>query len=276
MIYIFLGVVITLLIFEIFISNRSLQISKYKIEDEKLPKEFDGFRITHISDYHDGIKGRGNLYIREKILESNPDALLITGDIIDSRRTNLDNTINLLNNIKDIAPIYFSMGNHESRINERVDLENYMVSCGIHVLRNRNMWISIDSSHINIIGIDDPDFYFLKKNKEIRGEYSLSEASSLLEKDEFNILMHHRPEYFEQISKSNVDLILTGHAHGGQWRIFNIALYAPGQGFLPKYTKGKHKLNNSTMIVNRGIGNSKFPFRLFNVPEIVSIELVKC
>ena len=92
--------------------------------------------------------------------------------------------------------------------------------------------------------------------------------------DGYKILLSHHPEYYEEyIRDLNVDLTLSGHAHGGQWRIFGRGLFAPGQGILPKYDSGLYEKNGTTMIVSRGLGNSTFPLRFNNCPEIIIITL---
>ena len=120
------------------------------------------------------------------------------------------------------------------------------------------------------------DISFIK-SKDKRKEYlsTLKDIKKAVNND-FTILLSHRPEIIDLYSESKVDLVFTGHAHGGQIRLpFTDGLFAPNQGLLPRYTSGKFKKGNTEMIVSRGLGNSLFPFRIFNRPELIVAILNK-
>ena len=150
-----------------------------------------------------------------------------------------------------------------------------MKSAGVNILENSYSSISKENSKINIIGINDPSFDAL----QLYGYTDQQIISKDLEKltnnsDEYTILLSHRPELFDTYCSYNINLVFAGHAHGGQIRLpFIGGVIAPNQGFFPQYTSGLYQKGNTNMIVSRGLGNSAFPFRINNRPEIVVVKL---
>lgn len=158
-------------------------------------------------------------------------------------------------------------GNHEKSIREYQDLKQHLEEIGVTVLENEMTSIERNGKSISLLGIQDLNFQ--KKTKSIQ-----SAIQGLMKENTYNILLSHRPEIFEDYICSNVDLVFTGHTHGGQFRIpFIGGIYAPHQGFFPKYDAGLFVKNNTTMIINRGLGQSSIPLRFNNNPEIVLVEL---
>lgn len=269
--YVFLLIVLIIIIITI-IQNTNIKKTKYIVENNKIPRSFDGFVIAQISDLHNSEFGENNSQIISILKEDRPDMIAITGDLIDSNHTDFDIAITLIKSIKDIAPIYFVSGNHEAWIESEFEkFEKDLRNEGVHILRNENIKIENSGGTINLIGLEDPDFYG-------RGSYTadilLENLQNLIDLDEFNLLLSHRPELFEGYLKNKVDLVLSGHAHGGQFRLpFIGGLIAPNQGFLPRYDAGIFEKNNTKMIVSKGIGNSIIPIRFNNQPEVVYIKL---
>lgn len=257
--------------------NTNLKETELLVKNDKLPKSFNGYKIAHISDFHNTNSKRIKTKIIEVLNKNKPDIIVITGDLIDSRRTNVVNAKEFLKSIVSIATVYYVLGNHESRLYDVENLIDVAQSVGANVLRNVSVKLEKQGEKIELLGIDDAAFCApLENNYEIT--HKTNHMLETLKKDNnnFKILLVHRPELFEIYSKYNFDLVLTGHAHGGQIRLPLIGgLIAPGQGLFPKYTNGLYKLNNTQMIVSRGIGNSKFPFRINNRPEII-IATLKC
>ena len=252
--------------------NTFVKTNEYIVKSEKFPNDFK-YKIAHISDFHNTNSNRIKNDIKKILEQASPDAIVITGDLVDSRRTNFATVKEFLQVIKHIAPIYYVLGNHESRISNIQDLTYDLSNLGINVLRNEETKITKQGTTFEIIGLDDPGFYTLNNKSIVKGvEEWLIKLDN--KEDNFKILLTHRPELFETYSKYNIDLIFTGHAHGGQIRIpFIGGVIAPGQGLFPKYTKGIYNKNNTKMIVSRGIGNSKFPFRVNNRPELIFVVL---
>ena len=173
-----------------------------------------------------------------------------------------------------IAPCYYVTGNHEARVSEYDDLKNGLTELGIIILEDERIYLDQNGETITLIGINDPSF----KSDYLFGDSETVVATHLQElmneSDSFTLLLSHRPELFEIYVNNEVDLVLSGHAHGGQFRLpFVGGLVAPNQGLFPKYDAGLYTEENTNMIVSRGIGNSILPFRFNNRPEVILIEL---
>lgn len=244
--------------------NNALTISSYTIKSTKLSEKI---RVVQLSDLHSKEFGKNQHKLIEKVRAIQPDFIVFTGDLVDSKKYDGLVSLSLMEQLVKIAPTYFVTGNHEAWSAEYPTLEQDLITSGVQVLRNRGDIIQVGSSEINIIGLDDLDFF---QNKEEMSET----LNSLYEESRFNLLLSHRPELFSMYEERNINLVLSGHAHGGQVRIPWIGgVVAPDQDFFPKYTAGKYESGNTAMIVNRGLGNSIIPQRIFNQPEIVEIIL---
>ena len=248
--------------------NTALQRSDVRIEKANLPAEFDGYTIAHISDLHNAEMGKDNEALLSMIETAAPDIIAVTGDLVDSRRTDLEVSIRFMERAVKIAPCYYVTGNHEASLTkEYPTLEKELSKVGVRVLRNEEITIEKGGEFISIIGLDDPNFSNLSPTEFIEKQLKDRDMSA------FTVLLAHRPELFSTYANYDVDLVLCGHAHGGQFRIFNQGIFAPGQGMFPKYTQGVFTDGKTSMVVSRGIGNSAFPFRINNRPEVVIIQL---
>ena len=268
-------ILIVLSIFYLHFENTNLEVSNYEILNRTLPNDFNGFKIIQVSDFHNTKSEKLTNDLIDEIRKQKPDIIVITGDLIDSRKTDIEIAINFIQKIKDIAPVYFISGNHEARIRNYDKLKNEMIDNGVIILDNKTEIIEFKNSKLNLLGIDDPSMAhesFVADEEIIKAEINNLEY----DKNNFTILLSHRPEVFNVYVKSEIDLVLTGHAHGGQIRIpFIGGLISPNQGLFPKYTSGKFEEKQTTMIVSRGVGNSILPFRINNNPELVVITLKK-
>lgn len=251
----------------LYVNNHWIVITEQIYESDEIPDSFNGFRITQVSDLHDALFGENQEKLVEKVRETNPDVIFITGDLIDSNRYNLQQSLLAVREFVKIADVYYVIGNHEVAINQVTEIYHALEEIGVHILPNVMTWVERGGERIVIAGIEDP----------LNGtdtQTMLNTALSTVPKDMFTMLLAHRPEKFDIYVKNELDLIFTGHAHGGQIRIpFVGGLVAPGQGFFPVYTAGFYEENGTTMNVNRGLGNSGVPYRIFNLPEIVVVEL---
>ncbi len=254
--------------------NNDITTTKISYNSPKIPKEFNGYKLIHISDLHNKEFGKEQKNLLRKIEKNNPDIILVTGDIIDRRKYNLDVTMMFIDKAITIAPIYYVSGNHEAWSGEYEIIKQRLISSGVQVLDDYKTNLMKDGATIELIGLSDPDFL---TNNYIEGTDSTrleSQLSKLSDKPGFKILLSHRPELFDIYAKANIDLIFSGHAHGGQFRIPGIGgLVAPDQGLFPKYTSGVHRQEQSSLIVSRGLGNSIVPVRIFNRPEIIVVTL---
>ena len=249
-------------------NDRALGISTYTVSSDAVPQSFRGFRIAQVSDLHNARFGKGNQRLLALLEQTDPDIIVLTGDLIDSRRTDVSAAVEFLSGAVQIAPCYYITGNHESRIPAELSaLLEAAQALGVQILRNSSVTLWQQEEHIRLCGIDDPDFY------PEDADY-IADLQTLTDDDCFTVLLSHRPELFERYAACGAELVLSGHAHGGQFRLPLLGgLYAPHQGFLPRYDAGSFISGGTTMIVSRGIGNSLFPFRFNNPPEIVLVTL---
>lgn len=234
---------------------------------KKVPKGFDGYKILQVSDLQNKCFGQNQERILEKIRNAAPDIIVITGDLIDRNRTNLDTAMTFVEGAVNIAPVYYVSGNHEHQSGYFEELAEELTEAGVTVLQNGKSVLQKNGDMIELIGLAD---------KRVNPYYQEVLATLLKgsEEDAFQILLSHRPELFEAYVASGVNLAFTGHAHGGQIRLpFIGGIFAPNQGFFPVYTSGVYEKKNTAMVVSRGLGNSTFPFRIFNRPELVMITL---
>ena len=258
----------------IVLGNTNLEITEYYVSSSRIPDPFDGFEIAQISDLHNAEFGDGNKDLLELLSQIKPDVIVLTGDLIDSRQTDIEIALDFAGKAVQIAPVYYVTGNHEARVPEYEQLKTGLIDLGVTVLENQKVQITKDGESITLLGIQDPSF---------RTDYLFGDAESVSrqaitslqnESDGFTVLLSHRPELFDLYVNTGVDLVFSGHAHGGQFSLpFVGGLVAPNQGFFPKYDAGQFVGKNTTMIVSRGVGNSIFPFRINNPPEIVVAEL---
>ena len=254
--------------------NSALMISKVVIQNDKIPDTFHEFRMAQISDFHNTEFGKDNEKLIFMMKECEPDVILITGDLVDSRKTDIEVSISFAKKAVSIAPTYYVTGNHEARIAECNELLEGLETAGVQVLRNERVIIERSGENIALAGVDDPSFAGadLLDDSETVTRDILSEL--ICDENTYTVLLAHRPELFDVYVESNADLVFSGHAHGGQFRLPLIGgVVAPNQGLFPTYDSGVYTKENTDMIVSRGIGNSIIPFRINNRPEVVLVEL---
>ena len=270
-----LAILIT--VFGIYIAweNTLLELSKYTISSKRLPHSFLGFKIAHVSDLHNTEFGKDNVKLIQMLEEAEPDIIVITGDLIDSRHTDLDVSLNFAEKAGEIAPVYYVTGNHESRLDEYEKYEVLFKEAGVTVLRDETHRIEKNGEEILLIGLDDPQFTPLSERAGKTPSIINTKLNNLKsDSNAFTVLLSHRPELFETYAGNDMDLVLSGHTHGGQFRMpFIGAFLVPDQGLLPKYDAGLFMAGNTNMIVSRGLGNSIIPFRINCRPEIILVTL---
>jgi len=275
--FIFLAIaaaVLVALVIWIAWGNTAMELNTYTISSLKLPESFDGYRIAHVSDLHNAEMGKDNETLLSMLRDADPDMIAITGDLIDSRNTDIEVALQFVREAVKIAPCYYVTGNHEARVNEYGELKAEMEAAGVTVLEDVRKEISIEGETITLIGVNDPSYQtdYLFGDAESVIDSKLEELHT--ENAGFTILLSHRPELFDTYADHDIDLVLSGHAHGGQFRLpFIGGLVAPNQGLFPEYDAGIYTEGNTNMLVSRGVGNSILPFRINNRPEVILIEL---
>ena len=243
-------IAIILILGSLYYGNTVLQVSKYTVHTDKLNGAT--LKVMHLSDFHDF---KYNEMTFSKLLnKESPDIIVITGDLIDRRRFDLEHSLGFIDLLKGY-PIYYVTGNHEAGSGQTDLIVSELEKRDVTVLRNDVTKIVIEDMIIQIIGLDDP-------------VYQNDKAISL--DDDFSILLSHR---LKLVTRYDADVSFSGHAHGGQIRLFGQGLVAPDQGFLPDYTSGIFKMGNTMSVMSRGLGNSIFKLRIFNRPEIAVVTI---
>lgn len=247
--------------------NTALEINHVVISSDRLPRGFDGYQIAHVSDLHNAQFGPDNEALLTLLRQAQPDLIAMTGDLVDSRRTDLETALAFAREAVEIAPCYYVTGNHEARIDAYRELEAGLRQVGVIVLRNEAVTLEEKGDSLLLLGIDDPAF----------GSYdAMDDQLKELSGQGYTVLLSHRPERFETYCANQMDLVLSGHAHGGQMRLPWVGgLVAPNQGLFPQYDAGCHTQGKTSMIVSRGLGNSIAPLRVNNRPEVISVKLVR-
>ncbi len=271
MIYLVIFLAIVLFLLFCYYENNKIDTTYYNLESKDAGKDF---KIAHLSDFH----SKPFKSILEKLMNEKPDFICITGDYINGHGKNKDKMLSYGKELLKIAPVYYITGNHERRLDSFNELMAELESIGFNVLLNN----CVDNDFCTILGLDenqaDFDDYKARKNGTFVYKDMSPYFKELEKSDKFKLVLSHFPENFEGIkelnySQYNFDLQLSGHAHGGQWIMpFIGPLFSPGQGILPKYARGEFG-ERPKLIVSRGLGNSEFPLRLFNHPEMIIISV---
>lgn len=237
------------------LENRRFAVSRETIRHKKVK---GAFRIVQVSDLHDRCFGPAQETLLSAIRAAKPDFIVITGDLFNRHnRDAKENAFLFAKLVVKIAPTYFIEGNHECSLKEtgERDIETVAES-GVHVLRDA----FVDLKQCRLIGL----------KQHAAPEVLLR----MLDPVRLNLVLAHRPERFPIYAKTGADVVLSGHAHGGQIRLFGVGLYAPQQGVFPKYTAGFYRIGDSLMYLSRGLGNTILTPRVFNTPELNVLEFV--
>ena len=251
-------------------SNVRIVTQEYQLSYDTLPRAFDGFRIVQLSDLHARSFGTENIRLISAVTAARPDIIAVTGDLVDGEGQG-GYVRELMTALTAIAPVYYVTGNHEWASGMIGELFDILDDCGVTALRNTYTVLERGGASILLAGLEDPN-----------GPADMETPGQVMEqlREEtgggFTVLLAHRPELISLYRAYPFDLILSGHAHGGQWRIPGLVngLLAPGQGLFPAYAGGRYEFTDCTFIVSRGLARetTRVP-RLFNPPELVIIAL---
>ncbi|MCD7785652.1 MAG: metallophosphoesterase [Oscillospiraceae bacterium] len=245
--------------------NNHLTVSNYVYKSKKVPESFDGFKIVHISDLHNKSFGKDNIRLFELIEAQNPDIIVISGDLLDSRHTNKKVALDFLRDATEIAPVFYTTGNHEDRFpeDEMAEFLRDAEATGANVLTEHLVTFYHGDEKIYLCGIADN----LRCGENLK--YLMKDTG-----DSLTLLISHRPQFGRLYQKCGADLTFSGHAHGGQMRLGRLgSVIAPDQGFFPKYSEGIHYFGDSATVISRGLGNSLIPTRINNPPELAVCTL---
>lgn len=266
--------------------NSKYKVTTYDITSKGLPGAFSSYKIVFISDFHSHNKKNYGKRILDEISKIMPDIIVLGGDMITAQmKDNTHMTAEFINSLCDVAPVYYGMGNHERGLFELEEKfgdmwDDYLSQLNLGdrliLLNNNSSVINKGGTTINIYGIE------LYKNhyKRFFGikptDNDIKEMLGDIDKDKFNILIAHTPEFFEEYASWGADLVLSGHVHGGLVQIPKIGgVINPKLRLFPKYDYGEYtsKNNKTKMILSNGLGSHSIKIRVNNIPEIVIINL---
>ncbi len=256
--------------------NFYVDAQQIHIFNDKIPESFHNYLIAHISDYHNRPSALVDKQIIDSLKAEKPDIIVITGDLIDSQKPDVDIALEFAGKVSEIAPVYYVAGNHESNLwrddeGEYNRLINGLTDLGVNVLHNKTEKIVNESGdYFYLHGIDDPYFYGGYEQDFQRTEILCNDLG--IDDSELNVLLAHHPETLSVYYKYNLDLVFSGHAHGGQITLFGKAIMAPDQVYFPPYEEGLYKMVDTQMVLSRGIGYSMFPLRVFCNPHLIYAE----
>lgn len=253
--------------------DKGLVIKKYKIYTRKFPSE-NSLRIVLITDLHSNAYDNKQNEISQITKMQKPDIIALSGDIADAARP-IEGAIKFVQDVQCIAPTYYCTGNHECRSKEYKHIIDAFKNSNITILQNKYEEITVNGVSLIIGGMDDPDIIKYIKPKMDWNKQLFENFSILKNTPQYKILISHRPELVELYKQTPFDMILSGHAHGGQVRIPFLlnGLFAPHQGFFPRHAGGLYNYANVKHIVSRGVSFSPLLPRIFNPPELVVIDI---
>lgn len=228
-------------------------------------------RLVLLADFHNDYSyGPGGQQIAQMVQWTKPDAILLAGDI-GERRTDNHYTFGFVRRLTQIAPCFYASGNHEQKSGHLPQMKAVFRRIGAHVLQGDCRPLLMCGQTLQVCGVDDPAGGRLQHLQQTDAVAAQSNPEL------FRVLVAHRPEYMPFYATYGYDLIVAGHAHGGQWRLppYVNGLFSPDQGLLPKIAGGEYHFANSTVVVSRGLTRANtFVPRIFNRPEVVVIDLL--
>lgn len=264
-----LPVLAILVILTLIALDERLILRTYTVASPKLTAEV---RLAVVTDFHSSDNADD---VVAMVASCAPDAVLIVGDMFDDDTQNrpTERTLSLMRQLSAQYPCYYVSGNHEAWTGEMDALYQQTEEAGVTVLRMSSGVLTVRGQRIALCGIPDP--YEMVFSGAPDTEEQLRQAMENVDSADFIVLLAHRPELLAKYAQFPLDLVVSGHAHGGQVRIPGVlnGLYAPNQGWFPKLAGGAYTQDGTTLIVSRGLAvRTRLP-RIFNRPEVV---LVRC
>lgn len=272
--YIVIVILIGVFLFavDLILSQKYISVTRYRYQNPEIKQSF---KIVDLTDLHNFQYGDENCRLINKVKNESPDVIFLTGDMLNADEERTDILMNLIQQLVNIAPVYASLGNHEieyMQLSENRNLIAQMEEAGATVLDKKYIDIEIKNQKVRLGGIYG---YVLSSDDKEDPEQTFMEEFQ--DTDRFKILLSHMPEgllLWKSMEYWDVDLVFSGHVHGGQMRIpFVGGLYDPEEGFFPTYTKGMYECGNGTMVLSAGLGSSRGIPRVNNLPELVVCEI---
>lgn len=248
--------------FSVYSAVRSFNVVRYEMTSDKLSAPI---KILLLADLHDGYYGEGQSELVAAIDKEKPDLIALSGDIFDDEFEG-SGAKELMSKIGNKYECFYVLGNHELASGRAFEKIETAWEYGVTTLEGESVYLEVGGQTITVAGVDDFNIGGNSWRKELQAVDSKRVG--------FSVLLSHRPERTEEYAACGFDLVLAGHAHGGQWRLPGIinGVYAPNQGLFPEHAGGKYLLGDTTMIVSRGLKRNLVP-RYFNAPEVVVITV---
>lgn len=243
--------------------NFTLQVEPVELFFESLPPQFDGLRVAELSDLHGRSFGKNNVRLLRTLQKARPDMICICGDLFDEK-TDLTMLEPLLTGLTDIAPVYYVTGNHEWQVKNLREILQKMRAWGVTVLENEGCVLSRGGAEMIVAGVHDPC-----------GPYDMKTPAALVRElrsvqgNDFILMLSHRNDELAMWSQLGVQLVLSGHCHGGVVRLpFVGGVFGTRRELFPEYDAGVYRQDGTTLFVSRGLGYTNVHFRLFNRPHV--------
>lgn len=243
--------------------NFTLQVEPVELFFESLPPQFDGLRVAELSDLHGRSFGKNNVRLLRTLQKARPDMICICGDLFDEK-TDLTMLEPLLTGLTDIAPVYYVTGNHEWQVKNLREILQKMRAWGVTVLENEGRVLSRGGAEMVVAGVHDPC-----------GPYDMKTPAALVRElrsaqgNDFILMLSHRNDELAMWSQLGVQLVLSGHCHGGVVRLpFVGGVFGTRRELFPEYDAGVYRQDGTTLFVSRGLGYTNVHFRLFNRPHV--------
>ena len=245
-------------------------VRRYSVDAEEITSPV---RLAVITDFHGCRYGEGASELIAAVEAEAPDVVLLVGDILDDELPH-DQSVALMQGLSRSYPCYYVTGNHEYWTEDIAGVLATVASCGVTTLDVDCVTIDVGGQPLTLCGIPDPYAMVYAGAPDTKTQLQLLAQQSA--GVGFTVLLAHRPELIDRYAASDFDLVVSGHTHGGQVRIPGLlnGLYAPNQGWFPRYAGGKYRVGETTLIVSRGLAreSTRLP-RIFNRPELVVIDL---
>lgn len=254
---------------------RGLVTRRYEMASPKLPAG-EAIRIVILSDLHSYIYEPGQEPIVRRVKDLKPDVILLSGDMADDRNP-LPGFLLLLKGVVPLAPCYYVTGSHDYWGGDIAGVKAAVAAAGAIVLQGQTERLVVRGMPLFISGIDDPIMAPAGQGESEDSAYrrALNKGFGSLDRSAFNLLAAHRPDFYAEYKALGFDLAACGHTHGGQVRIpfFLNGLFAPNQGWFPKYAGGLYEEEGTSLVVSRGLSYYPELPRIFNPPEIVLVTV---
>lgn len=252
--------------------DNNIKVTNYIVTNTKSDAKL---HFVILSDLHNKEFGKNNDDLIKIVKEQNPDFIAVCGDMIVRGNTDTSIAKKALTKLKDIAPTYCCLGNHERDMSDQIDFGTEISATGAVLLDNSSVEFTKDGQTVLIGGLSDFPYYEYNAPDYDTHERYFWELFTEQAKSRFSILLHHQPEYIAELSRdTEIDIIACGHTHGGQIQIpFAGGLVAPNQGLFPKYDRGEYDLGGTKMIVTTGLGNNIPIPRINNQAEICTVSV---